>query len=1164
MDTSLLSEMAVEVLFNRGGKKKSTWSLGSGFVIGSNLVLTASHNVHGEGEIFVRVKGKTEYSASVLVQGDLDTLDLAILKISDASIQAANVRYGAINQSVPSVITDCWTIGFPRFKEREQINKPLRFSAQIEGEIPTAENFDRHLLTLRVKRSPRPISNKKVYESEWAGFSGAVVFGKDNIIIGVITEHHLPEGDNSLTLTPISAIGNLPKNQAKLWWNSLGTSPQKLIPLPLNIFTEYLSRLVFEFENWSEFNDASRGLKKPMMISKMASTNLFREFIPLNIDYIQLNQEKWEKVASGVTSDLISEFLNPTNQYTNSNLLLILGEYGTGKSSYAIRLTYELARDYLADPVNSVIPVYIDLQDYRRFGNIEKFIERKLSSDYLIPIEQAFKKLLYKGKLLLILDGFDEMASRGSLDDTLANFREIKRMALPGVKTILTCRSHYFRSYQEANQVFNQHSLSNTNPLLRELSKHPSYTVVDIQQFTDEQIQELIQYRVEGTQFDQIWSEINKRYNLIDLARRPVLLDMILQTMPVLISEDNQINTATIYEAYTTLWVERDDWRSNLEAQGKNEIMKNLAWNIFSAWRKNSRKNRNQTLEATVDNKRLLEVVGKSALNWLKAPGLTEKENSVQIDYDLRTCSFLKRDSDGKYSFSHRSFLEYFTALYLIDTADSDDSPLLQYKLGSYSSSMHWDWPSQEVVRFMIDILKYKPEKEEQILALTKKKKGYGGNGLTLKWESTPKFAQDFSLGRNLNSTLAYAIDLSRKNLTGADFGSTKLASPYLEGTILKKTKWNEASIRINHVYDVALGSKPNEIYIGSGNGTLSSWDLTKETRTGFIHLHTEYIFDMSINTESNLWAYTTWDGWIHLRNAHDGSQIWSQYGNGAGSGKVLISPKGKYLAGGSWDNLVKIWNCSSDGEEIFSYKLDNRVLSIAFGPFEQYLAVGTSGKCYLIDIEAKKVKVLSSFDFQNPETIAFSPDGKHVAIAAGRFYIVEVSSAKIVYESTGFYGFALAYSASGSKLALGNSSYNTFILNLSNDQRQSVNTEHLAAIKSLQFSKDENFLFSGGIDGTVRVSDTRTGNLIQVIDVGINCFGANLTGGSGFNSDSITTRTDWETWWAGIALKGRLLHCGAITNDKIKVKDGFSPLPRFPKAVWSGQAYKSWLSSLA
>lgn len=242
MTAAGLSDLVVEVLHNLGDDDHPDWSVGSGFFIGTRWVLTALHNVDGPGELLVRVHGTEERPAVVCLQGKEDMVDLAVLEVSDIAVDVPPLRYGAVDRSTQAVVERCSAVGFPRFKERAHDPKPLRLSVQVDGEIPTGENLDLPLLTLRVRNSPRPLPSGAVRESEWEGISGATVFSGNNVIVGVITEHSPPEGESALTVVPITAIDQLPKAEATKWWQRLGVDHQSLVRLPGEVVSS-LSRV---------------------------------------------------------------------------------------------------------------------------------------------------------------------------------------------------------------------------------------------------------------------------------------------------------------------------------------------------------------------------------------------------------------------------------------------------------------------------------------------------------------------------------------------------------------------------------------------------------------------------------------------------------------------------------------------------------------------------------------------------------------------------------------------------------------------------------------------------------------------------------------------------------------------------------------------------------
>ncbi len=210
------------------------WSVGSGFVIGSGFVLTAGHNVGG-GKVLVRTRD-SKRTATVRLRGDQESADLALLEISGGgNIDGPRFRYGTVDRTVRGFVDSCWAVGFPAFKERvfDQPDAPSRHenrTAHVSGQIPTWENLGHDVLTMGVDHMPAP-ERGRVAQSEWSGMSGSVVFAGEDIVVGVISEHHRPEGSSSLAVVPITAIGRLP--DAPAWWQLLGADPSGLVRLPL-------------------------------------------------------------------------------------------------------------------------------------------------------------------------------------------------------------------------------------------------------------------------------------------------------------------------------------------------------------------------------------------------------------------------------------------------------------------------------------------------------------------------------------------------------------------------------------------------------------------------------------------------------------------------------------------------------------------------------------------------------------------------------------------------------------------------------------------------------------------------------------------------------------------------------------------------------------------
>ena len=222
-----LAELIVEVLHDRGGSTNPDWSLGSGCAVREGLVLTAARNV-GPGLLRVRWRGTHELEASISWCGDKGSLDLALLAVPRLTVQVPPLCYGVVDRRLTTPVKNCWTAGFPRFNEQPGYPTPSRLSARLDGEILATGQPGLDVLTLQVSCSPRPLP-RRIAESEWAGMSGAAVFAGE-VLVGAVTESHLPAGDGALAVVPVTAIQQ--RDDAAVWWQLLGADPAGLRCLP--------------------------------------------------------------------------------------------------------------------------------------------------------------------------------------------------------------------------------------------------------------------------------------------------------------------------------------------------------------------------------------------------------------------------------------------------------------------------------------------------------------------------------------------------------------------------------------------------------------------------------------------------------------------------------------------------------------------------------------------------------------------------------------------------------------------------------------------------------------------------------------------------------------------------------------------------------------------
>ncbi|MCD4663860.1 MAG: restriction endonuclease [Bacteroidales bacterium] len=396
----------------------------------------------------------------------------------------------------------------------------------------------------------------------------------------------------------------------------------------------YIERVIYDYEHYEEYDPILKNPRKPI-IEIMERSNLYKYYVPLKREITKDCQD---------SRDLFNYVTNWINK-EDKNHLSILGDYGTGKSSFALNLTYELSKKFRENPIGNRIPIFISLKDYQKGIYVETLITNLLINDYNVSLKNftLFQKMNELGKLIIILDGFDEMASTSDENIIEKNFKELVKLIRSNSKIILTCRTHFFKGINEAKKLF-QPVFS---PLLKRIKNSPKFEILEISKFDNDQIKLFLGKYLEGDRknVETFYQRIKRTYHLEDLIKRPILLDMIIKTLPELIKTGKDINSSRLYEVYTQYWIEWDDGKTKMTKVGKANFMESLAWEMF--------------------------LKGDFTINFreLSAPLKEHFKENIQthedldcFDYDIRTCSFLNSDSIGNYRFIHKSFMEFFVA----------------------------------------------------------------------------------------------------------------------------------------------------------------------------------------------------------------------------------------------------------------------------------------------------------------------------------------------------------------------------------------------------------------------------------------------------------------------------------------------------------------------
>jgi len=223
--------------------------------------------------------------------------------------------------------------------------------------------------------------------------------------------------------------------------------------------------------------------------------------------------------------------------------------------------------------------------------------------------------------------------------------------------------------------------------------------------------------------------------------------------------------------------------------------------------------------------------------------------------------------------------------------------------------------------------------------------------------------------------------------------------------------------------------------------------------------------------------ATSTHDNTARVWEISSGKELLILTGHSSRVLSLAWSPDGKRLATGSDDNSAKLWDIRT-GKELHTLKGHaGRILSVAWSGDGKRLATGSNDRTTRVwDAEtAEELRILKGHS-QAVNRIAWSPDGKRLATYGDetvKIWDVDVSQ---------YHGGAvtsLAWSLDGKRLAIG-SDFTAKVRDVESGQELLCLSGHTLDVSSVSWSPDGRCLATGSWDGTAKLWDAHTGELLR------------------------------------------------------------------------------------
>jgi WD40 repeat protein len=281
---------------------------------------------------------------------------------------------------------------------------------------------------------------------------------------------------------------------------------------------------------------------------------------------------------------------------------------------------------------------------------------------------------------------------------------------------------------------------------------------------------------------------------------------------------------------------------------------------------------------------------------------------------------------------------------------------------------------------------------------------------------------------------------------------------------------------------------------VGNFSQTFSATiHLTVSTLSG----HTNWVRSVAFSPNGQFLASGSWDTTIKLWDVAGGREVRTLTGHTDWVNSVAFSPNGQFLASGSWDTTIKLWEVASGREVRTLTGHTDWVNSVAFNPDGQFLASGSDDKTIKLweVASGREVRTLTGHtDWVN--SVAFSPDGRLLASGScgkfdshgnciqGEVKLWEVTSGREVRTLTGHTDWvnSVAFSPNGQFLASGSDDKTIKLWDVATGSLVRTLAGHSSIVTSVAFSPNGQFLASGSWDTTIKLWKVTNGMEVRTL----------------------------------------------------------------------------------
>ncbi|WP_182874477.1 pentapeptide repeat-containing protein [Microbispora sp. H10670] len=811
--------------------------------------------------------------------------------------------------------------------------------------------------------------------------------------------------------------------------------------------------------------------------------------------------------------------------------VVVLGDFGYGKTF----LLRELTRLVQEEGRPPVIPILIQLRELEKAHSLDELLAAHLTAGGEEVIDlQRLRYLIEEGRVLLLFDGFDELALRITYDQAAEHLKSLVQAARGRAKVVLTSRTQHFLSERQVETA-----------LSAQLSGVPGHRLVKLLEFDDGQILEFLTRQMGGDE-ERARARLDLLgdvRDLLGLSRNPRMLSFIARLDEDRLREirdhEGEISAARLYRELLQRWLEFEFER----AQPRGAMR---ALSVADRW------NAVRTLalrlwESGEDTLGLAELGGAaSTLGHLADLQISPEQASHMIG----SGTLLVRTEGERFAFVHRSVMEWLVADHVAKTLRDGDEPgemstrlvsdlMADFvaTLAGHRRSVAWARETLAESDFPVGIAKvnaltllrrlrvpvsdgrskvYLPGADLRGLDLSgtdlRGAKLFGANLEGARLDGADLGGANL-IGADLTGVSGRGVRLVEAHLGTANLSRARLLGADLRGAAVDDVRWWRTALvgaRLDApeemarahpdaalpgqpppslqfgpvrsvITDMDWGGPSGDILVaGRADRAIPVWDASTGQPTRGLEGHVGGTRAIAISPVRPHLATGGEDGSVRIWDVTTAMPIRSLDGHTLRVSAVAYSPDGTRLATGGWDRIIRVWDTTS-GELLRTLTSPNRLCAMAYSPDGTSLAAAGDDPV-VREWHLATGKLARSWE-RVPRllnAVAYSPDGTYLAAGGfdGVVYVWDVRTGALVWTAEGHGGQvnALLYSPDSARLVSGGDAGTLRVWDTRTGETRLVLEGHSGNVTALAHSPDGAAFASGDDSGAVRVWDSATG----------------------------------------------------------------------------------------